>query len=70
MRSLVEGTPEEPQEMKAGQAGFAGDLLEIERLVVALIDKLASAHQPPISVGVKRYQATARWLFFCFHRHL
>jgi hypothetical protein len=67
MGSLIKGSPEEPQEVIAGQTCFAGDLLQIERLVVTLVDELASAHQPSIRIGVKRRQF-ARSLFFRFHR--
>ena len=54
MRSLVKGSTEKPQKVLGRQAGFTGDLLQVERLVVTLVDELACAHEPPISISVQR----------------
>jgi len=68
MRSLIECPPEESQKVKAGKTGFTGYLIEIQRLVIALVDELASADQPPISVGVKSRLVSVRLEFFSFHQ--
>ena len=53
MRSFVEGLPEEPQEMKARQASFAGDLLQVKWKVIALIDEFPGADEPLIGLDPK-----------------
>ena len=46
MRCLVEGFPEQPEEVIAGKAGFLGNLIEAERMIVAVIDKITRAIEP------------------------
>lgn len=50
MRGLVECRAKEPQEMKARQAGRSGNLLEIQRRLIRVIDELARSHKPPIRI--------------------
>src|SRR5262245_41431382 len=54
MRGCVERFSEEPQEMKWRQAGFAGNLVQIERQVIPLVDKPPCANEPLIGFGRNR----------------
>ena len=54
MRSLIEGPPEQPQEVIARQAGFAGDLLQIQWQMVALIDECPRANESLIRLDSNR----------------
>jgi hypothetical protein len=69
MRGLVEGSPEEPQEVVARKARLAGDLFQIERLVIAFVDELASAEEALIRVRVRRRSRAVDLIFTSFHRH-
>src|SRR5258705_1258794 len=46
MCGLVECLPEESEEMIARETGLFGNLLEIQRVVVAVVDKLTCSPQP------------------------
>jgi hypothetical protein len=54
VRGLVECLSKQPQKVITREAGVAGNLVEIERQVVAEIDKLAGAIQPLENVGSRR----------------
>ena len=54
MRSLVEGLAEEPQEVKARQARLSGDLVQIKREVIALIDEFSRAYESLIRLDCQR----------------
>lgn len=66
MRSLVEGSPEEPEEMKPRETSLTGYLLEIERHVIALVYQAPRACQPKIRVGGDR--RSERNLALRFHK--
>jgi len=66
MRSLIEGSPEQPQEVIARQAGFAGDLLQIQRQMVALIDECSRTNESLIGLDSNR----RIWLYSAFVLHL
>ncbi len=55
MRSLVKNPAEKPQEVISGEAGLAGNLLKIEREVVALIDESPCADEPLIGLDRKHF---------------
>jgi hypothetical protein len=59
MRGLIKGPAEESQKMIAGETGLARNLLEIKRMVIALVYEPASANKPTIGVSVKRRPVTA-----------
>jgi len=46
MRGLVVGLPEKTKEVITGKAGLFGNLIEAQRMVVAVVDKLARSAQP------------------------
>jgi len=46
MRSLVEGLPEQSQEVVTREAGLLGNLIEAQRMVVAVVDKIARTTKP------------------------
>jgi len=46
VRCLVECLAEQAQKVIARETGFLGDLIQVERMVVAMIDKLARASEP------------------------
>jgi hypothetical protein len=52
MRGPIESLSEEPEEMISRQTGFAGDLIEIEREVVAVIHQFAGSSEPSIGIHV------------------
>jgi len=54
MRGLVERRAKEPQEMKARQTRRSGNLLEIQRQVIRVIDELARPHQPHIGIRLQQ----------------
>ena len=51
MWGLIECLPEESEEMIARKTGLFGNLLETQRMVVTVVDKLACSPQP-----FKRFQ--------------
>lgn len=51
VRSLVECLFEHSQKMITGERGFAGNLIEVERAVVAVVHKLAGAAQPLVHIS-------------------
>ena len=55
VRSLVECLAEQAQKVIARETGFLGDLIQVERMVVAMIDKLARASEPPQGVKILNY---------------
>ena len=46
VRSLVEGLPEKPQKVIARKTGLLGNLIEAQRMVVAVIDKITRTAKP------------------------
>ena len=46
VRSLVEGLPEQSQEVVTRKAGLFGNLIETQRMVVAVVDKIACTTKP------------------------
>ena len=46
MRCLVECFPEQPEEVITRKAGFLRNLIEAERMIVAVVDKTARAIKP------------------------
>jgi len=46
VRGFVKGLPEKTQEMVAREAGLFGNLVQAERMVVAVIDKIARTTKP------------------------
>ena len=46
MRGLVECLPEQTKKMVAREAGLLGNLFEAERMVIAVVDKIARATKP------------------------
>lgn len=51
---LIEGLPEEPQEVVTREAGLFGNLVETKRVVVTVIDKLARPSQSLERVNVRQ----------------
>ena len=46
MRSLIEGLPEQSQEVVTRKAGLFGNLIETQRMVVTVIDKITCTTKP------------------------
>ena len=46
MRSLVEGLPEQPQKVVTRKAGLLGNLIEAQRMVVTVVDKIPRTTKP------------------------
>ena len=46
MRSLVEGLPEQSQKVVTRKAGLFGNLIETQRMVVAVVDKITRTTKP------------------------
>ena len=46
MRSLIESLPEQSQEVVTRKAGLFGNLIETQRMVVTVIDKIACTTKP------------------------
>jgi hypothetical protein len=65
MGSLVKCLAEEPQEVKPRQARLAGDLVQIKRKVIALIDELSRTYESLICLDCER--SIRLYLVLVFH---
>lgn len=46
MRSFIEGLPEKPEKVITRKTGLLGDLVQAQRMVVAVVDKIACTTKP------------------------
>src|SRR5215470_7196808 len=65
MGSPLKGVSEQPEEMIPGQASLSGDLIQVERLVVAIVDQGSGAPQPLVCVKGDASHAGAGHRFLC-----
>jgi hypothetical protein len=64
---LVEGLPEQSQEMKTRETCLTGDLVQIERMIVTMIDELARATQTLVNIR-RSHLNFCFGLMLSFHR--
>jgi hypothetical protein len=64
MRCLVEGFPKKPEEVITRKAGLLGNLVQAERVIVAVVDKTARTIEPLKRFEIGRLFGSSNHLWF------